>query len=113
VTPSLKNAHISHPAAVYANGNLHVVAAISALSEGRRRGEDPAGRLCHLWQLKTEPWREEILDTATGYANLKLPDGSGVLEAVWRGRPPGGSQRSALFYCFERSGSPKPPAKPN
>jgi hypothetical protein len=111
--PSLENTHISHPAAVYADGCLHVVAAISPLSEGRRRGEDPVGRLCHLWRLKKGPWREEMLDSATGYANLKLPDGSGVLEAVWRGRPPGGNQRNALFYCTGLSGSPKPPAKPN
>jgi len=105
VTPTLAGAHISHPAAIFADGTLHVTVSASPSEAARVRGEDAVGKLLHVWSPPSGEWREELLDRGASYANWKLPDASGVLEAMWRGRPTAKEHKSALYYSFGFAGS--------
>lgn len=95
-TPGLKGTHFSHPTAVFSDGTFHVAAAFSRLETARPRSEDPTGGLLHLRRRNSGPWREELLDENCAYANWKLPDRSGELEIMWRGKSPDGE--SAIYY---------------
>jgi hypothetical protein len=111
-TPALAGRHISHPTAVFADGTIHLFASTSESAMARMTGEQSVGWLWHGWSRGRNLWGEEILDEGTGYANVKLPDVSGFLEVLWRGKPVGGESDVALHYaawpaaCFRASSAP-------
>jgi len=83
-----------YPAAIFANGACHVAA------------RTVSGKLVHLWSSPSGQWHEELVDDMQpGYANWKLPDASGVLELMWRGKPTAKDAKAAIFYSFGLSGS--------
>ncbi len=98
-TPALAGRHISHPTAVFADGTFHLYASTSESASARMTGEQSLGQLWHGWSRRRDLWGEEILDEGTGYANVKLPDVSGFLEVLWRGKPTGGDSDVALHYA--------------
>jgi hypothetical protein len=105
VTSALADAHITHPATVFANGALHTAVSVSPSEAARVRGEDAVGRLLHLWRTESGEWRDEVLDTSSAYANMKLPDETGVIEAMWRGRPATDAADVGLWYASGLAGS--------
>ena len=98
-TPALAARHITHPTAVFAGDTVHLFASTSEAAAARKTGEMTVGRLWHGWSRGPDLWGEEILDEGTGYANAKLPDASGLLEAMWRGNPREGAGKVAIHYA--------------
>lgn len=99
LTPAAAGRHLTHPTAVFAGETCHLFASTSEAAAARKTGEATVGRLWHGWTRGATLWGEEILDEATGYANVKLPDASGLLEILWRGKPAVSSADVALFYA--------------
>jgi hypothetical protein len=108
-TPAVAGAYIDHPAVVSANDALHVAVSVTTLQTARPRGEDPTGKLLHLWSPAQGKWNEELIDTHCAYANWKLPDTGGALELMWRGAAQDG--KVALYYSCNLSGSLNTPAR--
>lgn len=98
-TPALAGRHITHPTAVFSGETLHLFASTSEPAAARKTGETTVGRLWHAWSRSPNLLGEEILDEGTGYANVKLTDGSGALEVMWRGTPRSGAGKVALHYA--------------
>jgi hypothetical protein len=98
-TPAVAGRYVTHPTAVFAGGTIHLFASTSEAAAARRTGEATVGRLWHGWSRGPNLWGEEILDEGTGYANVKLPDASDLLEILWRGKPGGKSGDVALHYA--------------
>jgi hypothetical protein len=98
-TPALAGRHITHPTAIIADGTIHVFASTSEAAAARKTGEATVGRLWHGWSRGPDLWGEEILDERTGYANIKLPDASGLLEVLWRGKSSEELGNVALYYA--------------
>jgi len=98
-TPALAGRHVTHPTAVFAGEAVHVFASTTEAAVGRKTGEAIVGRLWHGWSRGPGLWGEEILGEGTGYANVKLPDTSGHVEILWRGKPVGEGGEVALHYA--------------
>ncbi len=98
-TPAVAGRHVTHPTAIFAGETVHVFASTTEAAAARKTGEATVGRLWHGWSRGPGLWGEETLDEGTGYANVKLPDASGLLEILWRGKPVGEGGDIALHYA--------------
>ena len=98
VTPGLAGAHLYHSAAIFAEGTLHIAVTAYPIADAGAAATQPT-QLMHLWAGHGEDWQERLVaHNATFTNNWKLPDSSGVLELLWRGRAPEGGAKAAIYY---------------